>query len=94
LRATLALQAQELGLQAAALLFNGRPRRFDEKGLEPAITAAQARRSALSRALVLARAEATPGQQMSCVGVTAHINADLGNDSFCGEIAYAGGGGD
>src|ERR1700694_1087891 len=89
-----ALQAQILGLQIAPLFVLGRPAALDERGLEPLRAFAQTARSAFPGTLVVARTQAGPGQQMSHSGEAAHVEADLGDDHFRAERAYAGDGPD
>src|SRR5262249_54068900 len=56
-----------------------------KRGLEPGRALANARGTALARALVAARANAGPGSEMGVAGKAAHISTDLREDLHCGK---------
>ena len=70
----------ELGVEVAVLLAHGRPGGLDEGGLQPGCALLQASGAALAGALVLAGAEAGPGDQVTGGGKAAHVEADLGEE--------------
>src|SRR5215211_5147348 len=82
----------ELGLEVALLLAAGGPRALDQRGLEPRRPLTQTGGAALACALVVARHQAGPGQQMAGGGEAAHVGADLGSNDLGGQRANAGNG--
>jgi hypothetical protein len=82
-------KAVELGLQVAALDLHGRPGRLREGGLEPFAAGTQSRAAALAGALIVARTQAGPGQQMARGGEARHVNADLGHDHMGAHLAQS-----
>src|SRR5215212_1583353 len=85
-------QPLELRPEIAVLLAAGGPGALDEGGLQPGRALAQPVGAPLARALVAARAEAGPGDQVARGREAAHVGADLGDDHPGGEIADAGDG--
>src|SRR5215469_3648225 len=57
-----------------------------------AATTPDAGRSALGCAFIVARADASPGDQMATGGKAAHVGPDLGKDRSCCQRLDAGGG--
>jgi len=92
LGSTAVAQALELGLQVAGLLACGGPGALDQRRLEPGCSVAQAVGAALAGALVVARAQPGPGDQVACGGEPAHVGADLGDDDLGGQVTDAGDG--
>src|SRR3712207_6163544 len=90
LGATALPQPLELRPEIAVLLAAGGPGALDEGGLQPGRALAQPRGAALARALVVARAQAGPGDQVAGGGEAAHVEADLGEDHLRGEVADPG----
>ena len=90
LGATACTQAVELGLQVAAFDLDGCPGGLHEGGLEPLAAAAQPGAATLAGALVVARAQARPGQQVCGRSEARHVDADLGDDDGCGDLAQPG----
>src|SRR5262245_8087271 len=80
LRATPRADAVKLSLEVGAFRSCRRPGALHESALEPGRALANAGRSALTCALVAARADARPGDQVSAGGKAAHVNADLGKN--------------
>src|SRR5829696_9119186 len=85
LRTAAAFEAQVLRLQIAALLANGGPGALNQEGLEPGRALAQARGAALAGALVIARTQVRPGQQMAGSREAAHVGADVADDALGAE---------
>jgi hypothetical protein len=83
----LACKRKKLGLVVAVGRPFGRPGALDEHGLEPGSALAQSRLPALSGALVLARTEAHPGDQMAGALKAAHVEADLGENGERRDLA-------
>jgi transposase len=77
--------AMELRLQVASLDSYGRPGGLHQRGLEPLAAAAQPGAAALAGALVVARTQAGPGQQVARRGKAAHVDADLGDQRVGGD---------
>ena len=90
LDATAGPQPMELRLQVAALDLHGCPGGLHQRGLEPLATPAQPGGAALAGTLVIARAQASPGQQMRRGWEARHVNADLGHDDVGADLAQAG----
>src|SRR6266851_6834114 len=86
-------QAVELGVEVAVLLFRAGPGALHQQGLEPGSALAHAVGSALASALVVARAQAGPGDEMAAGGEAAHVHSDLGDDASRSLLADAGNGG-
>jgi len=84
------LEPQELGLQVAALLAHGRPGALHECGLEPRGTLSQTIGSTFTGALVVARTETGPRDEMALGWETAHVGADLGDDNMRADVSNAG----
>ena len=66
-------EPEEQRLRIAGLDPHGRPGGLDEQGLEPGGTVTKAGRAALARALVVAGAQAGPGDQMGRGREAAHV---------------------
>jgi hypothetical protein len=90
LRPAAAAQAQVLSLVVASLFVFGCVGTLNDGRLKPLRTFAKSVRSALPGALVVARAHASPGQQMSRGGKAAHVGANFGDDGLGAELADAG----
>src|SRR5258705_6308808 len=84
------LDPQELGPQVAVLLAHGRPGALHECGLEPGGTLAEAIGPTLTGALVIARTQTGPGDEMAVGWEPAHVGADLGNDNLRADVPDAG----
>jgi hypothetical protein len=89
LGATARAQAMKLGLQLTALDLDGGPGRSYEFGLEPLTAAAEPGAAALARALVVARAQASQGQQVAGRDEARHVDADLGDHDVGADRAQA-----
>ncbi len=85
-------QPLELGPEIAVLFARCRPGALHEGGLPPARALAQPVGPPLAGALVVARAETGPGNQVAGGGEAVHVGADLGDDGPGGEVADAGDG--
>src|SRR5262249_1693305 len=85
LRTAPRLYVVELGAQLRVLLAHRRPGALDERGLKPRRTLAQAIGAALAGALIVARTDASPGDEMAVGREPAHIDAGLGDDHRTGE---------
>src|SRR5262249_38696810 len=72
--------AMVLGAEIAVVLFDRRPGTLHKGGLEPARTLANAIGAALAGALIAARADRGPRDEMGIGWEAAHIDADLGED--------------
>src|SRR3954451_24442934 len=70
-------QALELSLKIAALFAGASPGALHQCGLEPRRPFAQAGGAALAGALVVARAEPGPGDQVTGGWEAAHVDADF-----------------
>src|SRR5215212_6543931 len=70
----------EQRLRIAGLDAHGRPGALDQQGLEPGCAMAHPRGAALACALVVAGAQAGPGNQMGRGRKAAHVKADLRQD--------------
>src|SRR6187551_1844240 len=73
LGAAASLDAQELGTQVAGLDAHGGPGGGDQGGLDPGPALAHAGRAALAGALVAARAQPGPGDQMPGAREARHV---------------------
>src|ERR671930_200215 len=94
LGAAAAAESKKLGAEIAALVVaDGAPGGLDERGFEPAIAGANARRAALAGTLVQAWAEPRPGDEMTGRGEMAHVDADLGDEDVSGGLPDAADGG-
>src|SRR5262245_61405074 len=71
------LDAVELSAQIAVLFADGRPGRLDQRGFQPGRTLAQAVGSALACALIVARTDAGPGDEMAVGGEATHVEPDF-----------------
>ena len=80
LRSAPGLQPEELGFVIAVLLPLGRPGALDKHRLQPGRPLAQARRFPLAGALVLAGAEASPGDEVPGGREPAHVATDFRQD--------------
>src|SRR5262249_51649040 len=78
--------AVKLGVEVAVFRACRRPGALHERALEPGGAFAYAGRSALTCTLVVARADASPGDQVTAGGKSAHIGTDLGDDYLCTEV--------
>src|SRR5215213_320269 len=85
-------QPLELRPEIAVLLAAGGPGALHQGGLQPGRALAQPVGPPLAGALVVARAEAGPGEQVAGGGEAAHVGADLGDDGPGGGVADAGDG--
>src|SRR3954452_7565400 len=83
-------QALELSLKVAALFAGAGPSALDQRGLEPRRALAQPGGASLAGALVVARAEPGPGDQVAGGREAAHVDADLGDDDLRGQVTKAG----
>src|SRR6476659_8486333 len=81
--ATAALEALKLCLAIAVLLLDGRSRALDQRCLEPGGAFSQTRGLALAGALVLARTQTSPCDEMPSRGEAGHIRGDFGQDRLC-----------
>src|SRR5215471_9628522 len=79
LRATPRADAVKLSLEVGAFRSCRRPGALHQGGLEPGRALADAGRSALACAFIVARANASPGE-MAAGGKAAHVGPDLGKD--------------
>src|SRR5258708_26778995 len=89
LRATLALQPEELRLVVAVFLSLGRPGALDQHGFQPRCALAQARTLAFSGAFVLTGAHPRPRHQIAGRLEAPHVAADLRKDRQCRQPADA-----
>jgi hypothetical protein len=71
--------------QVGVLLAHRRPGALHQRGLQPRRTLAQASGAALAGALVVARTDASPGDEVAVGREAAHVDADLGDDHLAGE---------
>src|SRR3954467_795434 len=85
-------QALELSLKVAALFAGAGPGALHQRGLEPRRPFAQPGGASLAGALVVARAEPGPGDQVAGGREAAHVGADLGDDDLRGQVTEAGDG--
>src|SRR4051812_15447400 len=85
-------QALELSLKVAALFAGAGPSALDQRGLEPRRALAQPGGAALAGALVVARAEPSPGDQVAGGREAVHVDANLGDDDLRGQVTDAGDG--
>src|SRR5712672_1164373 len=83
----------KLGLEIAGLLAGGGPGALDEGGLEPRRSFAHPGGAPLAGALVVLRAQAGPGDQVSGGWEAAHVAADFGEDDASTQRVDAGNGG-
>jgi hypothetical protein len=90
LRAAPRLEPQELGLQITAFLAHSRPGALHECGLEPRGTLSQTIGSTFTGALVVARTETGPRDEMALGWETAHVGANLGDDKLRADVSNAG----
>src|SRR5262245_1093175 len=88
LRSAPSLQPKELSLEIARLLAFCRPCALHQRCLEPWCALTQAVRSAFSCALVVARTQACPSQEMSGCGEAAHIQTDFRDNHLGANCAY------
>src|SRR5262249_56352283 len=84
------LDAMVLGAEVAVLLLDRRPSTLHKGGLEPAGALANAIGAPLAGALIAARADAGPRDEMGIGGKAAHVDADLGDDDPCAQGLDAG----
>src|SRR5262249_28721020 len=80
LGASLRFDAVELGVEIAVFFAHRCPGALHQCGLEPGRSLANARGAALAGALIAARADTRPGNEIGIAGKAAHVYADLGED--------------
>ena len=85
LRTAPRLEVVELGAQVSVLLAHRRPGALHQCGLEPRRTLAQAIGAALAGALIVARTDAGPGDEVAVGREPVHVDADLGDDHLGGK---------
>ena len=82
----------ELGLEVAVLLARRSPCGLDQHGLEPWSTGPKSGTHSSAGALVVARTESGPRDQVPSGREAAHVIADLSQDDVRGDVADAGDG--
>src|SRR5690349_2260051 len=85
-------EATEQCLQVAALDLDRRPSGLNESGFQPVGTWAQSRAAAFAGALVVARAQAAPGAEMSGRGKARHVDPNFCDHRVRADVAQAGNG--
>src|SRR5215471_18300614 len=86
-------QTMKLRLEITGFLPGSGRGTLDERSLEPGGAFAHPGRAPLARTLVVPRAQAGPGDQVSGGRETAHVAADLGEDDASAQFVDAGNGG-
>jgi hypothetical protein len=79
-------------LQVAGFLAYPRPGALHEGGFQPRRPLAQSGGATLAGVLVVARAQASPGDQVSGSGEAGYVDADFGDDHLRGQATDAGDG--
>src|SRR5438093_11978829 len=82
------LDAEEQRVQIAVLDSDAGPGGGDQGGLEPGAALADSRRPALARALVVARTQPGPRDEVTTGGEARHVDADLRQDDLCDEVTH------
>src|SRR5271168_807109 len=83
----------KLGVEIAGLLAGGGPGALHQSGLEPGCSLAHPGGTPLAGTLVVLRAQAGPGDQVSGGREAAHVAADFGQDDASTQLVDAGNGG-
>src|SRR5271156_6221318 len=83
----------KLGLEIAGLLAGGGPGALHQSGLEPGCSLTHPGGTPLAGTLVVLRAQAGPGDQVSGGREAAHVAADFGQDDASTQLVDAGNGG-
>ncbi len=90
LRAATGANAMMLGSEIALLFARGGPGALDKSRFEPWIALAQTSGSTLAGALVVARTQGGPGDEVAGGREAAHVSADFGEDDPSAEITDPG----